>query len=218
MRNLRIFCVVVVFMVPRFSPAFILLNKIHENDVKDHPKGFGTAKHAIIIGTFCNLIAFFSFTLVFFDIVFLIGTIMNKLIPILLPIHERSTNVQAQILSKNVSKTEPRRRLEMVVLSGGCRSLCWKWDCRGMHRPTLVCFEKVFTLVLIHLRPISFSHFSVHIQIAFDLDRCQVDHSNSLAWTVPMFTYTIKSNAKLSFTGIACCIACPLCSTPQACF
>lgn len=110
MRNLRIFCVVVVFMVPRFSPAFILLNKIHENDVKDHPKGFGTAKHAIIIGTFCNLIAFFSFTLVFFDIVFLIGTIMNKLIPILLPIHERSTNVQAQILSKNVSKTEPRRR------------------------------------------------------------------------------------------------------------
>ena len=44
--------VVVLFLLNACvcSFGFKLLNKVKE--VKDHPKGFGTAKHAVIIGKF----------------------------------------------------------------------------------------------------------------------------------------------------------------------
>lgn len=51
--NLRTFLVVLVSTLLYSSTAFKLwdrLNSVERTRVKGHPKGFGTAKHAVIIG------------------------------------------------------------------------------------------------------------------------------------------------------------------------
>jgi hypothetical protein len=49
---MRVLGVLILLNVGLCSLGFKLLHKA--NKVEDHPKGFGTAKHAVIIGTFVH--------------------------------------------------------------------------------------------------------------------------------------------------------------------